>query len=236
MALYYLPPDAEDTEPVYLYDDCEEHAIELSGNYVDQKAVARIRSMVATPREIDRLCRVPLLQADDNNNYRNMWEGGGMTTFQRTLSLENVCNLMAWWTQPQTVSPNTPIVWLPSTITPFQEQANDSRSMLTLNPQAWCVQECPSCGSTSEQFEGHEADLWFDNCRQCDAPPLRPGYLIDGQHRTRAMAQPDTTYHEQNIFCSMVSQHNPQSVSLDDAARIFIEINGGKSHMDIRLQ
>lgn len=227
MPLYYLPPDAEDTEPVYLYDDCAEHPIELSGNYVDQKGFARIRSMVVTPRELDRLCRVPLLDAVDNNNYAHMWAGGGMTTFQRILSLENVSNLMDWWSQPQTVSPNTPIVWLPSTIPPFTELPNESRSTLTLDPQTWCVQECPNCGSTSEQFDGHEAGLWFDNCRQCDAPPLRRGFLIDGQHRTRAMAQPDTTHHQEKIFCSMVSQHMPRAVTLDDAARIFIEINGG---------
>tara|TARA_B100001250_G_scaffold370748_1_gene355091 strand:+ start:1413 stop:2945 length:1533 start_codon:yes stop_codon:yes gene_type:complete len=160
-----------------------------------------------------------------------MWEGGGMNTFQRSLDIENVGRIIGWWSQDTTVSPNAPIAWLPADLPPFQEQANNPASMLTLNPQLWCVQQCV-CGATSDQYEGHDDGMWFDNCRQCENPPLRPGYLIDGQHRTRAMAQPGTGHNEQKIFCSMVSTQNPLGVSLEDAARIFIEVNGGAAPLN----
>ena len=110
--LYRVDPNADNIEPVYIYDDPTLHPIELSGHWIEQKGFGRIRSIRTTPADTDRFCSVPLLNRSSNLGYANDWAGGAMTTYQRNLNIRNVQRLRSWWDRNDTVSPNTPLVLL----------------------------------------------------------------------------------------------------------------------------
>ena len=224
MVLRVLPPTVDHPEPVYLYDDPTLHHIQLSGQYIDQKGISRIRMMRASPQDIDRLCRVPVLREESNRDYRNSWTGGGMNTFQRDLDLENMQRLTEWWSAPDTISPNSPLIWLPGHV-PLVEVGDALVSTLDCSPQTFARQMC-GCGRTADQYADFDETWWFDSCRACGVC-WRPGLMIDGQHRTRGMAMAPTANPPHQFFVSVLSACNPNPTDLEQAARLFIEINAG---------
>ena len=114
MPLIRLPPTANDVEPVYLYDDPVLYPVSLSGIYIDQKGIGRIRSISSTPADIDRITQTPLLSAASNNDYAGLHAGGPITQYQRNLDMDNVGRLRDWWEQPVSLSANPSLIWLPA--------------------------------------------------------------------------------------------------------------------------
>jgi len=233
MTITYIPPNVDNSEPVYLYDNPINHPIQFSGIYIRQKGVARIRMVVATPRDLDRLCKVPVLVEDSNTDYRTAWSGGGMNRFQRMVDLPNLNKISTWWAGAATVSPNTPLIWVPADLPFVDDVHNQTRgsTQLSVQPNIWCVQQC-ACGRDSSQYAGQPAALFFDYCRGCDWNG-RPALIIDGQHRIRGMAVPNASNtQDEPLFSSMLSQAAPDGVNLTMAARLFVEINAGAVALD----
>jgi hypothetical protein len=227
--LFRVDPNADNIEPVYIYDDPTLHPIELSGHWIEQKGFGRIRSIRTTPADTDRFCSVPLLNRSSNLDYANDWAGGAMTTYQRNLNITNVQRLRTWWDRNDTVSPNTPLVWVPAGHLGMGFDNNQGQCQGQICPSAWVLQVC-ACGETATQYGAQFTDWYFDHCRACGWNG-RPANLIDGQHRIRGMANRITDSglprYDEPIFVSVISSQGPGALNQMQAARMFIEINGG---------
>ena len=233
MPITRLPPNANDVEPVYLYDDPTQYPIPINGIYIDQKGIGRIRSISSTPADIDRLTQTPLLYAVCNNDYSALHAGGPITQYQRNLDMGNVGKLRDWWDQQVSLSANPSLIWLPAGITAagFDNREHPMCNGI-IQPAQWAVIDC-NCGATSNQYGQQYADLYFDHCRECGWNG-RPGRIIDGQHRIRGMADRtlrDNLYDEK-ILISLLINTPPNAVDEMAAARMFIEINAGGSDLD----
>ena len=235
MAINRIPPNADDVEPVYLYEDPTNYPIYLSGIYVDQKGIGRIRSISSTPADIDRLTQTPLLHAESNLDYANLHDGGNITQYQRNLNMENVGRIKQWWGDGGSISANPSLVWLPAGSVPARAFDNRETAVChgVCSPSAWAILECPDCGATSSQYGQQYNDLFFDHCRECGWNG-RPGRIIDGQHRIRGMADRTLANQEydEKILVSLMINMPPLAVDEMSAARMFIEINAGGQELD----
>lgn len=234
MTIIRLPPTQQDIEPVYIYDDPNQHLIHLHGIYIDQKGIGRIRSVSSSPEDMDRIAQTPLLSADSNHDYANLHAGGPITQYQRTLSMRNVESLRDWWELPSSLSANSTLIWLPAGVTTNQFD-NTMQEICggNINPASWCQIECPHCNQGADQYGDDFVDHYFDYCRSC-GQNWRPGRIIDGQHRIRAMADrnlPNNRYSE-SILVTLLLQQQPLGIQPQDAAKLFIEINAGGTDLD----
>ena len=231
-----LSPTADDVEPVYIYDNPDEHMIVLSGQYIDQKGLGRIRSISTTPADMDRFCRTPLLQENSNLDYATRWSGAAMNAYQRELNVDNMAGISEWWNTPTSLSPNAPLIWIPAGIVGIDfDQQNQPQCYCAVSPTMWAVQNCPSCGADAMQygvqFEGH----FFDHCRAHGCGWIgRPAHVIDGQHRIRGIADraPAGALFDQPIFANIVVNQPPNAIDPMNAARMFIEINAGAAPLE----
>ena len=235
MTIWRLPPSDADIEPVYIYDDPNIHPIVLNGIYVDQKGMGRVRSVASTPTDMDRIAQTPLLAEGSNHDYANLHAGGAIEQYQRKLSMNNVRRIRDWWIQPTALSANPTLIWLPVGVVSNQfDNANLYSCHGSITPANWCKTECPHCHFSATQYGDHfEDNFYFDYCRNCGSN-WRPGRIIDGQHRIRAMADrmlPDERYNE-DILVTLLLQQAPLGIQPDAAAKLFIEINAGGTELD----
>ena len=160
---------------------------------------------------------------------------GNRPTIRRVNGLISVCirlyniTFYIWWDRNDTVSPNTPLVWVPAGHLGMGFDNNQGQCQGQICPSAWALQVC-ACGETATQYGAQFTDWYFDHCRTCGWNG-RPANLIDGQHRIRGMANRITDSglprYDEPIFVSVISSQGPGALNQMQAARMFIEINGG---------
>jgi hypothetical protein len=224
-----IDPTANNIEPVYLYDDPTAHPIALSGHWILQKGLGRIRSIRTTPADVDRFCSVPLLNHSSNLDYATAWTAGAMITYQRTLDIPNISRITTWWDRNDTLSPNNPLIWVPAGPLGMAFDGGQGQCLGQICPSSWTKIIC-ACGEDATQYGIGFADWSFDHCRAC-GEVWRPANIIDGQHRIRGMADRNPPSGlprcDEHIFVSLVTAQGPGAVNQMSSARMFIEINGG---------
>lgn len=224
-----LALSAPKTEPTYLYEDPRDadSAIKLKGFFIEQDG-SRIHSMQAPVRDIDRLCATPLIGPRSNKNMATLFTSTDIS-WQRSLNNSRINDIKTWWNTAGSLSPNGSIIWLPEKDwlnIDTREDGDNQESWITIKPSEWTqsgVCGVRGCTWKPEDIDAAFVDYYYDCCPKC-GKCWRPGYLVDGQHRVRGMAQVGSPGggNLEPVLVSLLSQRD--GFSSQKTAKIFTEI------------
>ena len=210
---------------VYWYQTTPKDII-LSGFVIEQKG-RKFYVVKAKSVDIDRLCNVPILSYDQDNNKIAMW---ALTTttdqWQRNLDNDRIAIISEFFRASGNFLVNSSVISVP--ITPSHIAIYDDAVKIKI-PVTWVINTCPKCGytpSSADPFFGWK----FDACPQdtCDWIG-RIGQIVDGQHRIRGSATSGDPTWDQPIVTTLLTN---DSFSIADMAKIFTEITTSAVDLD----
>lgn len=220
--------------------ECEEYIwfskekppnIKLSGIRVKQKG-RPFYVVAAKARDLDRLCKVPQIDADQFNAVLAQMALDPKTEeWQRMLDADRVEDISRFFQGVLNFLVNSVVISLPSEHVEFKAIPTSISGVDLVYQEikpTWMVQECPICHSwKGEVVEDEKAAYWFDRCpnHKCNehSKDKRPGTIIDGQHRIRGTQGKHCTGNnpEEPLVTSVLTE---DEFDKSKQAKIFTEI------------
>lgn len=203
--------------------------IVLKGFSIEQKG--RVFYVVkGSARDLDRLCHVPRIDFTKPDSYHAQQAiSSQVDQWQRPLDADRLADISKFFGSHRNFLVNAVLLSVPEEdYVKYNDPPDTDVAVIEADAEAWMKKECPHCGW--EKRSGPPDDQitwWFDRCPQHDChkdrESVRPGLIIDGQHRIRGIhgvhSTPDTRK-EPMAATVLRSREFPP----DEQARIFTEI------------
>ena len=222
-------PGHDKNEPIYLYDNPNQHQINIDGIYIEQHG-KKIRIVSMAVQDLDRISRTPTIGNRNNVEMTQLFRQPTIDVWQRSLNHKRLPIIAEWWKNDPGVSPNNSVLYFDDI--EFDDNETHKSFSGVLNPADWCFQKCPAClvEAVTEYGDQYE-DWWMDCCHKCGYNK-RPATVVDGQHRIRGMSyQPDSSNaHLEPVFSTWLCAGD--FYSRNDVARIFTEITSAAVSLD----
>jgi DGQHR domain-containing protein len=163
--------------------------IEMEGIAVEQKS-RKFYVVKAKAIDIDRLCRVPRIDFNEDNEKHaaQAINRGIISEWQRPLDDDRVASISNFFKNDNNFMVNAVVISLPEDVWEINE-LKDAYVNIEIDSTKWMRKKC-ECGyeDYKDTSEG-KIYRWFDKCpyHEChtNGNDIRPGIIIDGQHRIR---------------------------------------------------
>ncbi len=204
----------------------------LTGIRVKQKGRV-FYVMTASARDLDILCRVPVLNPDlPNSQLAQMALAPNVDQWQRPLDHDRIEDISRFFEKKDNFFANAVLISLPQRY--FSDVESETGVVQIQIPVTWMKQKCPLCGH-------QQMGYFFDRCPNHDCQEhkeeMAPGIIIDGQHRIRGtqgthcvtypneklvvVVLPDNEFAPQ-FQAKLFTEITTSAVELDDLQKIFL--------------